>query len=236
MKPVLDETSSRVMLEALRQTTNKTMVELGEIASAAKVAVSTAGRVLSRVESLPLGKQLSFTPNVRLHLAIEIARGGRLKDAAKVLSWQEFEKFTEECLKEAGFEARRNVRVTGEGRAWQIDVVGLRGELALAIDCKHWNTPGYVSRFKQAANHQRHATSHLLTAMKVESAEGVIGSQALAVILTLREPPAQVTERALLVSVERLPSFLSGVTPYDENLPFISSSVAVVENPMSQFE
>jgi len=190
--------------------------------------------VFSRIESLPFGKQLSFTPMVRLHLAIEIARRGRLKDAAKVLSWQEFEKFTEECLKEAGFEASRNVRVKGEGRTWQIDVVGYRGELALAIDCKHWNTPAYLSKFKHAASHQRHAALHFLTALQEKSLEATRGRQALAVILTLREPPTQLSGDALLVSVEKLPSFLNGVTPYDESLPFITSASSIVENPMSQ--
>jgi hypothetical protein len=58
--------------------------------------------------------------------------------------------------------------------------------------------------------------------------------QALPVILTLSEPRGQLSEGVVLVSVEKLPSFLSGVTPYDENLPFISSSLSLVENPMSQ--
>ena len=57
--------------------------------------------------------------------------------------------------------------------------------------------------------------------------------QALAVILTLREPPSQFSENAVLVSVEMLPSFLSGVSPYDENLPFMASPFGLVENPMS---
>ncbi len=57
---------------------------------------------------------------------------------------------------------------------------------------------------------------------------------ALPMILTLSEPPAQFVESAVLLSVEKLPNFLSGVTPYDENLPFIPSPASVVENPMSQ--
>jgi hypothetical protein len=165
---------------------------------------------------------------------MEIARVGHLGSAAKALTWQEFEKFAVDCLEEAGFEAKRNVRVKGEGRAWQIDVVGFRGELVLAIDCKHWNTPGYPARFKQAASHQRRATLHFLTTLEERTAEGRKGWQALAVILTLREPPSRFSESTVLVSVDMLPSFLSGVTPYDENLPLITSASSVVENPMSQ--
>jgi hypothetical protein len=58
--------------------------------------------------------------------------------------------------------------------------------------------------------------------------------QALPLILTISEPPAQFSEGAVLVSVEKLPSFLSGVAPYDENLPFLTLPLSVVENPMSQ--
>ena len=180
------------------------------------------------------GQEVRLSPERRLRLAMEIARAGQLSTAAKALTWQEFERFAEDCLKEAGFEAERNVRVKGEGRAWQIDVVGFRGELVLAIDCKHWNTPGSLSRFKLAAIHQRVATLHFLTTLKEKAPEEGKGWQALAVILTLREPPSQFSENAVLVSVEMLPSFLSGVTPYDENLPFMASALGLVENPMSQ--
>jgi Restriction endonuclease len=157
-----------------------------------------------------------------------------LRDAARVLTWQEFEKFAEECLIEAGFQTEKNVRVKGDGRAWQIDVVGFRGDLVLAIDCKSWNTPGYLSRFKLAAEHQRTATLHLLAMLLEKTIQGDKERRILPVILTLSEPPARLSQGVVLVSVEKLPSFLTGVTPYDKNLPFLSSSQMFVENPMSQ--
>src|SRR5439155_18100133 len=176
----------------------------------------------------------------------EIARAGRLKEAAQVLTWQEFENFAERCLEEAAFRTQKSVRIKGDGRVWQIDVVGFRGELVLAIDCKHWNTPSSLSRFKPVANHQRTATLHLLPRLREKMirrdnephALPMIRRDnephALPMILTLSEPPAQFVESAVLLSVEKLPNFLSGVTPYDENLPFITSSPLLLENPMSQ--
>ena len=217
----------RVLIETLRLSKITEPVELENIASNAKTTESFARKVLTNAQCETYDTGISVSPKLRVNLALEVARAGRLREAARVLTWQEFEKFGEECLEEAGFRAERNVRVKGEGRAWQIDLVGFRGELVIAIDCKHWNTPSYISRFKLAADHQRHATLHLLATVKE-------GRQGLAVILTLREPPAQFSEDTVLVSVEKLPSFLSGVTPYSENLPFMSSPLAVVENPMSQ--
>jgi hypothetical protein len=172
----------------------------------------------------------------RLMLALEVARKGVLEHAARALSWQEFEQFAEECLVGVGFRTERNVRVKGGGRAWQVDVVGFKGELLLAIDCKHWNTPSYPSRFKLATSHQRDATAHLLATLseKMAQQDKERVSQGLAIILTLREPPAGISDDAVLVSIEKFPSFLASVTPYDETLPFISSPLSITENPMSQ--
>ncbi len=217
----------RVLIETLRLSKITEPVELENIASNAKTTEPFAREVLTHILGETGDTLVSISPRLRVNLALETARGGRLKEAAQFLTWQEFEKFGEECLEEAGFRTERNVRVKGEGRAWQIDLVGFRGELVISIDCKHWNTPSYISRFKLAAEHQRHATLHLLATVKE-------GRQGLAVILTLRDPPAQLLENTVLVSVEKFPSFLSGVTPYAENLPFMTSPLAVVENPMSQ--
>jgi len=226
MRPVT-EGRVRVLIETLRLIKLTETVELENIASSAKTTESFARKVLVEALGETDDTWISVSPKLRVNLALEIARAGRLKEAAQVLTWQEFEKFGAECLEEAGFRAERNVRVKGEGRAWQIDLVGFRGELVIAIDCKHWNTTSYISRFKLAAEHQQHATLYLLATVRERR-------QGLAVILTLREPPAQLVEDTILVSVEKLPSFLGGVTPYDENLPFITSTSSVVENPMSQ--
>ena len=216
-----------VLIEALKLSKITDSIKLEDIASNARTTESFARKVLTNLLGETGDTLVLISSKLRVNLALEVARAGRLRDAAQVLTWQEFEKFGEECLEEAGFRTQRNVRVKGAGRAWQIDLVGFRGELIISIDCKHWNTPSYISRFRLAAEHQRHATLHLLATVKE-------GRQGLAVILTLREPPARLSEEAVLVSVEKFPSFLSDVTPYSENLPFMASPLVVVENPMSE--
>jgi Holliday junction resolvase len=227
MSPFVTEGRVRVLIETLRLSKITEPVELENIASNSKTTEAFAKKVLTHALGETDDAWIFVGPKLRVNLALEVARAGRLRDAAQVLTWQEFEKFGEECLEEAGFRTERNVRVKGDGRAWQIDLVGIRGELVIAIDCKHWKTTSYISRFKLAAEHQRHATLHLLATLKERG-------QGLAVILTLREPPAQSSEDTVLVSVEKLPSFLGTVTPYDENLPFITSASSIVENPMSR--
>jgi|SRR2546428_12172339 len=226
--------STRVLLETLKMTKKREIVDLEEIACKSQTTLSFVKGVLSRTISLLLADHVSLSPRERVQLAMEVARQGKSNDATRALSWQEFERFAEECLGEAGFQTEKNVRVTGDGRAWQIDIVGLRGDLVVTVDCKHWNTPGYLSRFKLAAEHQRKATLHLLARPLEKTIQGDKERQALPVILTLSEPRGRVSEGVVLVSVEKLPSFLSGVTPYDENLPFMTSPLSSVENPMSQ--
>ena len=234
MLPRFREGTVRVLVETLRLSRDRNRVQISDIASSARVTESFARKGLTDAPIEHDSDWISLTPGYRIRLAMDIARSGRLGESARALTWQEFERFAEECLAEAGFQTEKNVRVTGGGRAWQIDLVGFRGGLTLAVDCKHWNTPGYLSKFKLAAEHQRTATLHLLGRPVERTIRGDKERQALPVILTLSEPPAQLSEGVVLVSVEKLPSFLSGVAPYDENLPFISSPLSSVENPMSE--
>jgi len=234
MPPPISAETVRVLIETLRLTKDGDRVQMADIAFSARASEFSARKALTNAQVEHDSNWLSLSPGSRLRLALDIARAGRLRDSVRALTWQEFEKFAEECLEEAGFQTEKNVRVKGGGRAWQIDVVGYRGELVLTIDCKHWNTPGHLSRFKLAAEHQRTATLHLLARPVEMMVQGDRERQALPVILTVSEPRGQLSEGVVLVSIEKLPSFLSGVTPYDENLPFISSSLAAVENPMSQ--
>src|SRR2546428_2805862 len=234
MPPPVREGTVRVLIETLSLSKARNRVLIEDIASNAKTSESFARKALTNARIEHDSNWISLSPGFRVRLALDIARAGRLRDSARALTWQEFEKFAEECLEEAGFQTEKNVRVQGDGRAWQIDVVGLRGDLVVTVDCKHWNTPGYLSKFRLAAEHQRTATLHLLDRPVENMSQRDKKRQALPVILTLSEPRGQLSEGGVLVGVEKLRRFLSGVTPYDGNLPFISSSLAVVENPMSQ--
>jgi Restriction endonuclease len=228
-----DGSAFRTLSATLKLTAQRNEFDLEAIASEAGVSRRAAEAVLSNF--LDLGQtRVYLTPTSRLHMAMEIARKGHIDRAAKALTWREFEQFAEDCLVESGFQTEKNVRVKGDGRAWQIDVLGLRGELILAVDCKHWNSTGYLSRFKLAADHQRRATIHLHRVKSENETPGNQELQALAVILALREPPSQFTRDTVLISVEKFPRFLSEVTPYDENLPFVTSNSTLEENPMNQ--
>src|SRR5437667_5925979 len=151
--------ASRVLTETLKLSKDGNRVELEDIALNAKTTESFARQVLTSVIG-DVNTRIYLKPGLRIQLAIEIARAGMLKEAAQVLTWQEFENFAERCLEEAAFRTQKSVRIKGDGRVWQIDVVGFRGELVLAIDCKHWNTQSSISRYKLVYIHHRSYNKH----------------------------------------------------------------------------
>src|SRR5215831_11503247 len=97
----------------------------------------------------------------------------------------EFESFGDECLTRSGFQTRKGVVLKDESRKWQIDIVARKTEMVLAIDCKHWNSPNYLSKFDNAAQHQKSALSVL---MKEDSKFSSSKEWGLPVILTLNDP------------------------------------------------
>src|SRR3989442_323542 len=156
--------SRRVLIETLRQSKDSLSVSMDVVANRSRVSTAIVEAVLSNASLLWVGSEISVLHSDRFRLAMAAASNDSLGEVAKALRWQEFELFAGECLRLAGFEARRNVRVKDEKRGWQIDVVGAKPPLVLSIDCKHWKPPNYPSKFKKASAHQKTATAKLLNA------------------------------------------------------------------------
>ncbi len=174
----------------------------------------------------------NITRDVRFKLAFDVARAGMLREAAQGLSWQEFESFTEECLRLAGFDTFKGIIARGEGRRWQVDIVAKKGQLLLAFDCKHWTSPYYQARLRKAAQHQRDAVMSLMHNVNTRKRFHDDKLWALPVILTLLEPRTKLGEGAVLISLQKLPDFLNGVTQYSDDLPFLTSDERT-ESPIS---
>src|SRR5438309_11068340 len=100
----------------------------------------------------PSGVQLTYS--ARFKLAFEAVRNGGLQQVARALSWQEFEAFAEECLQTVGFDTQKGIMVKDDSRRWQIDVIAKKGRMILAVDCKHWESRGYASKRRSAAEHR----------------------------------------------------------------------------------
>lgn len=169
----------------------------------------------------PKGARL--TNSVRFKLAFEAVRHGGLQQVVRALTWQEFEAFAEECLQTVGFVTQKGLIVKGDSRRWQIDVIAKKSSMILAIDCKHWESPGYVSKLSNAAEHQKLALQALIQQMAARGEVGRGELLALPMILTLYEPRARIVNGAVVVSIEQLGDFLERVSPFSSELPFVST-------------
>jgi hypothetical protein len=83
-----------------------------------------------------------------------VNKGVPLETIAHAIPWQRFEALTEEALIRYGFETRRNVRFTSEGRRWEIDVMGVRGSDLICFDSKQWKRGGKGGIVRRSAREQ----------------------------------------------------------------------------------
>jgi len=156
---------SRVIVETLKHTKDDELLDISQIADRAKTTTEQVALILGRMLQLEVPSGAQLTNSARFKLAVEAVRHGALQQVARALSWQEFEAFTEECLQTVGFDTRKGIIVKDDSRRWQIDVIAKKSRMILAIDCKHWESPGYDSKLTKAADHQRLALHALIQQM-----------------------------------------------------------------------
>ena len=218
---------SRVIVETLKYTKGDKLLNISQIADRAKTTTEQVELILGPMLQLEDPSGAHLTNSARFKLAFEAVRHGALQQVARALSWQEFEAFTEECLQTVGFDTQKGTIIKDESRRWQIDVIAKKSRMILAIDCKHWESPGYDSKLSNAAEHQKLAVQALIRQM---TARGELGRErilALPMILTLLEPRSRMVDGVVVLSVEQLADFLEGVSPFASELPFIhAQSVA----------
>ncbi len=218
---------ARIIVETLKQTNGDGTISISQIADQAKTTTNQVALILGQLLQIEdvSGKELSSA--ARFKLAFEAVRQGALQQMARALTWQEFEAFAEDCMQSVGFDTQKGIVVKDDSRRWQIDVIAKKGSMILAVDCKHWESPGYNSRLIKAAEHQKLAVQALMQQMIVRGEIGGARTLALPIILTLFEPRSRVANGAVVVSVEQLADFLEGISPYSSELPFIpAQSVA----------
>jgi Restriction endonuclease len=223
MPPAPSYFVARVIVETLKQTAGNVSISLSQIAEQAKTTEEQVVSILGPMLGLDDPSSAELNVSSRFRLAFEAVRHGALQQVARALTWQEFEAFTEECLQTVGFETRKGIIVKDTSRRWQIDIIARKGEMVLAVDCKHWETPGYDSKLSKAAQHQKMAVCAFIQQMIQSDEVGIEGLAALPVILTLYEPRQQVTGGAVAVSIEQFANFLDEISPYSPELPFITA-------------
>lgn len=151
------------------------------------------------------GSTFFFSGRDRMQaVMLAINAGCDPEQVSQSLSWKDFEELASQALSSLGYRTRTNVRFSKP--RMEIDVVGIDGDFAVAIDCKHWKRANLsaVSAFcvKQAAR------VHEL----VRQEPGV--AQAVPAVLTMHAERASFVGGVPVVPVSRLGSFLADVRSF----------------------
>ena len=148
------------------------------------------------IGSRPDGTYL-YEPGERLEAGIKLLEAGLdVGTVAPHLHWRDFEGLAGRILESEGYEVAFNHIMTGP--RMEIDVVGIRLDVAILADCKHWRRSTSVSgaAARQEARARRWSRLH--------------GMASVPVVVTLLEGPPS-AGRVPVVPVRRLRSFAAEI-------------------------
>lgn len=139
-------------------------------------------------------------------------RGAVPEEVSKHLGWKDFEAFCSSVLRAGGYLVRENIYLR-RPRA-QIDVLGVSGQVALAVDCKHWSaSPGYGT-FARLVEAQQARAKRLH--------EGLDRVPPVAsVILTLLDSGVRFVDGGAVVPISTFRNFLENVEAHRGSLEWV---------------
>ena len=216
---------SSVIVAALSQTAQGRPVNLREIVRLSRVSFGHAQNILAQLTGREEVEGIILGPSTRFEITIEAVKLGASERALKALTWQEFEQFSCKCLAEAGFEVRKGVVFSDSERRWQIDLVAMKSDTLLSIDCKHWRTAYYPSKFNGAIEHQKRSIKPLIQYLTEDGTLSDRKVWVLSMIMTLFRPRDMMVDGVVFISPCQLSDFVYRLTPYDPELPFVLDPV-----------
>ena len=112
--------------------------------------------------------QIFFDENDKLKTCLlAIHMGAPVDEVSRSLDWKDFESLAAEILDTSEFETTRNL-VLKKPRI-QIDVIGVKSDVAILIDCKHWKRASQ-SALENAVKKQIERTKRFLKTEDVKAA------------------------------------------------------------------
>ena len=87
-------------------------------------------------------KQIDASSYNKIIIALAAVEcGADILTVCKLIDWRDFELFASEIMKFHNYEVYKNYRIKNPTR--QIDVIGIKLQNALVVDCKHWKRNSY---------------------------------------------------------------------------------------------
>jgi len=130
---------------------------------------------------------------------IAVYNGVDLATICSKINWHDFELFSSELMRFHGYAVYTNFRLTSPSR--EIDIVGIKSQRALLIDCKHWKKNS-LTGLKHIAEKQKSRGNLFLKKAKMNI------KNAFPIILTFLPSTIQFIDGIPIVSINTLNSFL----------------------------
>ena len=141
--------------------------------------------------------QIQFEDSDKLKTSIlAISMGAPIDEISRMLEWQDFESLAAEILEKRDFDTTKNVIM--KSPRIQIDVVGIKSDIAILIDCKHWSNMNQ-SALQEAVKKQVIRTKQFVSKHKVKGA--------IPAIVTLYQHSVQFIDKVPIIPIHQLDSF-----------------------------
>ncbi|MGY5873154.1 MAG: hypothetical protein RTV72_12965 [Candidatus Thorarchaeota archaeon] len=167
---------------------------------------------------------MSIDREKRINLAmLVVEKGAAIVDVVKLMTWKDFEGLVASILSENSFRCTESFRRKGSTvvKGMEIDVIGIRGHMALSIDAKMWSVRGgKASALRTAAEKQKERTIRLTT--QLERLSNKMNSMKsgqyniFPVIVTWLVEEVELHEGVPVVPVFKLNSFIQDFEMYED--------------------
>ncbi len=158
-----------------------------------------------------------------------LSHGFTVENLASLLTWRDFEAFSEEVFTKHGYSSLRNFRFSQGKRRFEVDLLALKKPLLLCVECKHYRRPRTTMLSKQIIERHMERVKALAESMPSLTLDlGVSGwgrVKVLPLIITLTQEGMY--RRVPIVPVFKLNAFLLEL---DLNMGLICSLEAETSN------
>ena len=127
----------------------------------------------------------------------DIKSGVPIEEASRDVDWKDFEGLVAEVLESKNFEVVRNFRM--KKPTMEIDVVGIRLDTAVLIDCKHWKRMSNSALEKIVLKQIERVKHYVTTTNEI---------MAVPVIVTLYQEATKIVNRVPIVPIMQFSSFI----------------------------
>jgi Mg2+/citrate symporter len=160
-------------------------------------------------------KTLSFSDVDRIKISLlSLELGCDIQECSKLLSWKDFEYFTSELLNLFEYNTKVNI-VLSKPRV-QLDVIGIKNNFAITIDCKHWKYNNNTTLSIYAEKQKRRSLLWLNRQMTITTV--------LPIIITLFSSDFRFIQGVPIVPIVALKSFLNDFDKYEDSITLIKKT------------